>query len=145
MSSSRADMERELKTSVVPWLRGKGFTGSFPHLRRAGKSTIDLLTFQFDRHGGAYVIEIAQCPCEGIITHWGTIISARDARAWDVHPSRRKRICAESTSGTEGWFRFDRQPPKQLVALTLEKLSEEALWTNDLCPVAQPDQLHLPR
>jgi Domain of unknown function (DUF4304) len=144
MNNSRVEMERELKSSVVPWLREKGFTGSFPHLRRVSQAMTDLLTFQFDRHGGGYIIEIAQCPSEGIVTHWGKAISAGHAKAWDVHPSRRKRICAESKPGTEGWFRFDRQPPKQLAALTLEKLSEEGLWA-DLGPVAQPDQLHLPR
>jgi len=145
MNSAKADMERELKASVVPWLREKGFTGSFPHLRRAGQTAIDLLTFQFDRNGGGYVIEIARCPPEGIVTHWGKAIPARDAKAWDVHPSRRKRIKADNTSsGTEGWFRFDVLQPKQLAALTRQKLSDESLWI-ELGPSAPPDKLHLPR
>src|SRR5262245_25567080 len=143
-SSSKADMERELKATVVPWLREKGFTGSFPHLRRAGQTATDLLTFQFDRNGGGYVIEIARCPPEGIVTPWGKTIPAVDAKAWDVHPSRRKRIQADSTSGTESWFRFDVQDAKQLAALTRQKLSDETLWT-DLGPSAPPDKLHLPR
>jgi hypothetical protein len=29
------------------------------------------LTFQFDRHGGGFVIEIGQCPADGCTTHWG--------------------------------------------------------------------------
>lgn len=137
-------MEREFKASILPWLRGKGFKGSFPHFRRPGQSAIDLLTFQFDRHGGGYVIEIAQCPSEGIITHWGKAISAREAKAWDVHPSRRKRICADSRPGTEGWFRFDRRSPKELAALTIEKLSDATIWLELGLPVP-PDKLHLPR
>jgi hypothetical protein len=144
MNSSKADMERELKAIVVPWLRERGFNGSFPHLRRVGQIATDLLTFQFDRHGGGYVIEIARCPPEGIVTHWGKAIPAQAAKAWDVHPSRRKRIQAENTSGTAGWFRFDVQRPKQLAALTLQKLSDETLWT-DLGPSAPPDKLHLPQ
>ena len=145
MSYSKADMEQEFKASIIPWLRTKGFKGSFPHFRRPGPSTIDLLTFQFDRHGGGYVVEIAQCPSEGIITHWGKVIPARDAQAWDVHPSRRKRICADSSRlGTGGWFRFDQTPPKRLAALTIEKLSDATIWL-ELGPLASPDKLHLPR
>jgi len=146
MGNSKADMERELKAGVIPWLRAKGFTGSFPHLRRTGQIATDLLTFQFDRNGGGYLIEIARCPPEGIVTSWGKAIPARGVKAWDVHPSRRKRIKADSTSslGTDGWFRFDVQQPKELAALTLQKLSDETLWT-DLGPSAPPDKLHLPR
>jgi Domain of unknown function (DUF4304) len=144
MSSSKTEMERELKASVIPWLRERGFTGAFPHLRRSHQSAIDLLTFQFDRHGGGYVIEVARCPPEGIVTHWGKAIPARNAKAWDVHPSRRKRIQANDTSGTDGWFRFDISEPKQLAEITLQKLADEAFWA-DLGPSAPPDKLHLPR
>jgi hypothetical protein len=41
-------MERELKSTVVPWLRAMEFKGSFPHFRRNGQSTTDLFAFQFD-------------------------------------------------------------------------------------------------
>ena len=128
MSSSRTDMERELKSAVVPWLRAMGFRGAFPHLRRPGDSAIDLLTFQLDRHGGAFIVEIARCSPEGVVTHWGKVISADKAKAWDVHPWRRKRIAAESKPGTEGWFRFEREAPKQIAALVLAKLADENIW-----------------
>jgi Domain of unknown function (DUF4304) len=142
---SKADMARELKSSVLPWLRQQGFSGSFPHFRRlGGEHRADLLTFQFDRHGGGYVIEIAQCPLEGIVTPWGMAIPASKAKAWNVHPTRRRRIRAEDKPGTEGWFRFDAYPPKQVAALTLEKLLDETIWTN-LGPIAAPNELHLPR
>lgn len=144
MNSSKEDMERELKASVVSWLREKGFTGSFPHLRRTGQTATDLLTFQFDRNGGGYVVEVARCPADGIVTHWGKAIPARAAKAWDVHPTRRKRIQMASAPGTEGWFRFDSQQPKQLAAITLQKLADETLWS-DLGPSAPSDKLHLPR
>jgi hypothetical protein len=144
MNSSKTDMERELKASVVPWLREMGFIGSFPHLRRASQNATDLLTFQFDRNGGAYIIEIARCPPEGIITHWGKAIPARAAKASDVHPSRRKRVQAHITSGTDGWFRFDAWQPQQLAALTKQKLSDDTLWI-DLGPSAPADKLHLPQ
>jgi Domain of unknown function (DUF4304) len=144
VSDSPPDMDREIKSVVIPWLRTQGFNGSFPHLRRTGQSAIDLLTFQFDLHGGGYVIEIAQCPLDGIVTHWGKTIPAAKAKAWDVHPSRRKRIQANDAAGTAGWFRYDVHPPRKVAVLTLKRLSDETLWT-DLGPVGPPDKLHLPR
>jgi hypothetical protein len=137
-------MEREIKGTVLSWLRQEGFKGAFPHFRRPGQSAIDLLTFQFDQHGGGYVIEIAQCPADGIVTHWGRTISAGEAKAWDVHPSRRKRICADNRPGTDGWFRFDRTSPEQLAALTIAKLSDANIWLQ-LGSLGTSDKLHLPR
>lgn len=49
---SRKAMDTAIKSVVIPVLREAEFTGSFPHLRRASTRGMDLLTFQFDRHGG---------------------------------------------------------------------------------------------
>ncbi|NPC66537.1 DUF4304 domain-containing protein [Komagataeibacter sp. AV436] len=65
MTHTRADMDRELKASVVPWLRQQGFRGSLTHFRRPGPDAIDLLTFQFDLRGGGYVLEVARCAPQG--------------------------------------------------------------------------------
>jgi Domain of unknown function (DUF4304) len=143
MNGSRTAMEQALKSTVVPWLRERGFKGSLPHFRRNGDAAIDLLTFQFDRHGGAFVVEVARCPFDGIVTHWGKSIPPGKATAWDVHPTRRKRIKAQDGPGTEDWFRFDSQPPDHLAAQLIAKLADKDLW-HDLGPVGRPDQLHLP-
>ena len=144
MTETRANMEQELKLQVIPWLREQGFVGSMPHMRRISTTHVDLLTFQFDRHGGGFIVEIAQCPPAGIVTPWGKAIPAKNARAWDVHPSRRKRIAAFESAGADGWFRFDREPADQVAAHVLQKLSAPSLWA-DLGPIAEPDRLHLPR
>jgi len=52
----REAVEKELKAIVVTALRASGFKGSFPHFRRPLPERIDLLTFQFDRHGGGFVL-----------------------------------------------------------------------------------------
>ena len=54
-------MDRVLKATVIPELRARGFQGSLPHFRRRRPDRIDLLTFQFDRSGGRFVVELAQC------------------------------------------------------------------------------------
>jgi uncharacterized protein DUF4304 len=59
MSESRDKMIDALRRVIVPTLRNMGFTGSFPHFRRIRETRIDLLTFQFNRSGGSFVVEVA--------------------------------------------------------------------------------------
>ncbi|MFF2886098.1 DUF4304 domain-containing protein [Paenibacillus sp. NPDC057967] len=60
-----------LKSIVIPSLRERGFKGTFPHFRRVNEKKIDLLTFQFDKYGGGFIIEIAVCSPAGHTHHWG--------------------------------------------------------------------------
>ena len=109
MSDMRDAMVQALKDVVVPLLRESDFSGSFPHFRRRRKDHIDLVTFQFDRNGGGFLIEIAQCGTEGLTTSWGERISPAKIKAWDLHPNQRIRIKPKNGSGTDSWFRFERE------------------------------------
>ncbi len=71
-SSSRSEMQQSLKERVIPVLREKGFKGYFPHFRRIVGGQVHLLTFQFDKWGGGFVIEIAHCAAEGFTNSWGS-------------------------------------------------------------------------
>jgi uncharacterized protein DUF4304 len=107
MSEAQDHMKKALKTVVIPHLRERAFVGSFPHFRRRQLNRIDLLTFQFDRLGGGFVIEISQSPLEGITTHWGKKISPEKVTAWDLPPKQRARLKPQQGSGTDSWFRYD--------------------------------------
>jgi len=107
MPPSRQAMIAALKSTVVPYLRERGYRGSFPHLRRTSASGVDLITFQFDRNGGGFIVEVAACPLEGITTHWGKVIGPSKVTAWDLHPEQRTRIKPRDGAGTESWFRYD--------------------------------------
>ena len=89
MSLSRSLMIKALKDIVVPKLREDGFKGSFPHFRRIRDDQIDLLTFQFDRHGGGFVIELGKCPPEGFTTYFDEFIPPQKVTAWDVNDRHR--------------------------------------------------------
>ena len=106
MSDSHKLMKEALMAIVLPRLRQVGFTGSFPHLRRRCSDRIDLLTFQFDRYGGGFIIEISQCAPEGFTTYWGKQIPPEKVRAWDV-PNGSARIQPRKGSGMDCWFRYD--------------------------------------
>ncbi len=104
-------MIASIKEIVVPQMRERGFRGSFPHFRRRTDRQIDLLTFQFDRNGGGFVIEISRCPPGGITTSWGKEIPPAKVTAQDLHPDERQRLQPFGGGGTDSWFRYDSRPP----------------------------------
>ena len=55
----RKNVIKEIQTSIVPKLRELGFTGSYPHFRRKNTEGYDLLSFQFNRYGGSFLIEMS--------------------------------------------------------------------------------------
>lgn len=127
-NGDRREMDAAIKAVVVPALRAKGFAGSFPHFRRASARGMDLLTFQFDRHGGGFVIEIGCCTPEGVTTHWGKHTPATKATAWDLLPNRRHRIQPRPGSGRDAWFRFEGERPEAVASSVVDLLPEAEQW-----------------
>lgn len=139
MKVLREEMEAELKGAVVPALRLSGFKGSLPHFRRPGPNAIDLLTFQFDRSGGGFVIEISRCSLDGFTTHWGKHIPASKVSAWDLHPDQRHRIQPRHGGDTDAWFRFDTGQFKQVAQQVLDALPRAESWWREAQPMLRED------
>ena len=109
-NSARKEMIKNLSVFVIPVLRQKGFKGSFPHFRRLKTDRINLLTFQFDRSGGGFVIEITNCNPNGFTTSWGTKIEPSKLTAHDLFNRKRIQSNTNTTSSlTDDWFRYDRK------------------------------------
>ena len=133
MSDSKEQMITALRDSVVPTLRALSFSGSFPHFRRIRDNQIDLLTFQFNRHGGSFVVEIAACDVDGFTTAWGEKIPANKVSAHDLHPNKRIRLGSRTTGKTDSWFSYEPFQPEiyQAVAanlLSLIRSEAEEFW-----------------
>ena len=126
-----------LQKWVVPVLRAEGFQGTFPDFRRLTQREVHLLSFQFNKWGGSFVVEVASCPAEGITTHWGEHIPGTAAKATNVHPSLRLRL-ASSGEQQDYWFRSDgrfRWNPYEKAAkavLPYLKTQAEAWWARPL-------------
>src|SRR5690349_5240081 len=103
--AAREEMDEALKQIVVPALRARGYTGSWPHLRRI-RDQVDLVTFQFDRYGGGFVIEAGRASKNGLTTPWGKFIPAEKLRAWDLPANDRPRL-RPAGQPPGYWFRFD--------------------------------------
>jgi hypothetical protein len=110
-----------LRREVVPRLRTRGFRGSFPHFRRRGPERIDLLSFQFDRTGGGFVVEAATCPVSGFVPGWGEIPNKVTAQ----HVGNRLRLGAVD-AGNDHWFRYDAGTPVDTVAKDVLPWLEQA-------------------
>ena len=105
MSAERKKMIEALKEHVVPILKARGFKGSFPHFRRPTDTLIHLLTFQFDKWGSGFVVQIASCPVEGVTMHWGEHVPPAKVTAYHVWPRLR---LGSTDSKCDHWFRYDR-------------------------------------
>ena len=101
MSLGRDNMISVLKKTVIPELRQRGFKGSFPHFRRIKEKKIDLMTFQFDRYGGGFVIEVGVCSPEGYTHYWGEKVPPNKVTAHDLN----NRLRLKKNDGP--WFRYD--------------------------------------
>jgi hypothetical protein len=107
MSESHDGMVRALKAIVVPRLHELGFAGSYPHFRRRGETRLDLLMFQFDRHGGGFVLELARCPPVDLGLPWGDRVPVDEIRAFQPPISQRARIQHRPGPSRMDWFRYD--------------------------------------
>jgi len=125
---SREEMNAALDAYLVPALRQRGFKGSLLHFRRRREGKVDLVTIQFDRHGGSFVVEISGCDSEGITTHWGKHVPASKVTAHDIHPNKRHRLGASGQSA-DHWFRFDQAvSPIDIAESLCTYLDEAERW-----------------
>ncbi|WP_062349966.1 DUF4304 domain-containing protein [Bacillus kwashiorkori] len=104
--NARKMMDIALKNVVIPKLREQGFKGSFPHFRRVNENNIDLITFQFNRWGGSFVVELASCPKDGTTMSWGEKIPPNKVNA--QHMNDRFRLGAESLEEDGIWFDYEK-------------------------------------
>ncbi|WP_189655310.1 DUF4304 domain-containing protein [Heyndrickxia sp. FSL K6-6286] len=104
-SNERKMMDNALKKVVIPVLRNQGFKGSFPHFRRENEDNIDLITFQFNKWGGSFVVELAICPIKGVTMSWGEQVPLNKVTAH--HINRRYRLGAKSEDEDGIWFNFE--------------------------------------
>ncbi len=110
MSTERDKMIKSLKEIFIPELRNRSFRGSFPHFRKTENGKTNLLTFQFDRNGGGFIIELANWNESEFKTHWGKIITLNKLTAHDLN--ERQRIYPNTLTeenGKDSWFRYDRK------------------------------------
>ena len=123
------DIRLILKDYIVPNLRTRGFSGSFPHFRRTSGSTVQLISFQLDKYGtGNFVIELAKAPNGPLTESWGKVIEANKVTA--RHINNRLRLGATEI-GSDQWFQHEDfvKDPVTTTAYLLSMLDNQgAIW-----------------
>lgn len=127
-------MNLALKEYVVPKLRERGFQGSFPHFRRLKDDQTDLLTFQFSRWGGEFVVEVAIGPSEPFDAHWGKRIEPRKMTAHDI--GARMRLGPKKEGESDYWFKYEgwgKKSYKKLSEMVIAHVESEAelFWNQE--------------
>lgn len=101
----RAEVLKALRRRLSPKLRGLGFRGSPPHYRRVLPDRVDLVSVQFDRHGGRFCVEVATAPSVGFTSDWGKHTPSERLTAFHLNPPARLRL---SPHEGDWWFSYDR-------------------------------------
>ena len=138
LAGDRKTMIKSLQTRTVPRLRQLGFKGSFPHFRRLLADRTDLISFQFDKYGGGFIVELARAPSGDFQAYWGETVPAKKLKTYDLPPDERFRLGAKSAEG-DHWFRYDKGLFRR--TLSFDELSDrvsdlvrtqgEAWWTTN--------------
>lgn len=128
-SNERTMMDNAYKKVIIPFLRQEGFKGSLPHFRRMNEKNIDLITFQFNKWGGSFVVELAICPIQGVTMDWGEQIPPNKVTAYDI--DKRFRLGAKSEDEDGIWFNFEN-------AKTEEDFEKVALNVVNLLNISDP-------
>ena len=135
---NRLEMISALRAVFAPALVARGFKGPFPHFRRTTNQRVDILTVQFNRHGGSFVLEIAQCDPNGVTTYWVKHIAPTKVRSWDIIYTKRHRLGAIFGQRPGRWFRFDDGTPLQEIAATAASYLDEAeAWWESAAHIAE--------
>lgn len=64
-----------------------------------------MITFQFNRWGGSFIVELATCPTEGTTMYWGEKIPPNKVNAH--HIDDRYRLGANSLEDDGIWFKYE--------------------------------------
>jgi hypothetical protein len=140
-------MIKSLKKFVIPELRNRNFKGSFPHFHKTVNGKTNLLTFQFDRNGGGFIIELANWNESEFKTHWDKIIPLNKLTAHDLN--ERQRIYPNTLieqNGKDSWFRFGNSKSDRVYDELANKVIErfpimEQYWTENKITKMKKSQL----
>ena len=107
VAERRLKMDSALKDITIPFLREKGFKGSYPHFRREKDDNLNLLTFQFSTSGSKFVVEISNCPALGFNPGYGGVLKPSACRV--IYMTKRLRIGSKKHN-TDYWYNFEKEP-----------------------------------
>jgi len=98
-------MRAALQQELVPHLRRRGFSGSFPNFRRMTDTDIALLTVQFNKYGGSFTIELGRAAASDYARSPGELIRPFKLSANELPLGQRARLYPTPGDPLE-WFSY---------------------------------------
>ena len=94
-------MKKSIMSNVVSALAEKGFTGKYPHYRRIDRDCIELITFQTNKWGGSFTVEVSAIfPHSNDTNCTHKQIETESVTAWDTNNRYRLK------GMYDGWFYY---------------------------------------
>lgn len=94
-----------LKSLTVPTIKSLGFFGTFPHFRRNKNDRYEFLSFQFNRYGGSFIIEVGFVAPDKLL-EWAKALPFQKLNYGNTRAENRLRIQPDNESG-DFWFKYN--------------------------------------
>lgn len=104
-NKGKPNMINALKAFVVPEIKALGFSGRFPHFRRERESKFEFLSFQFNRHGGSFILECGSILSQDL-PEFASGIPFDKLNYGYTHPNNRLRIKPDGATREDFWFNY---------------------------------------
>ena len=99
-------MRKALRKQLVPALHSMGFTGTTSRFQRASAEWLDLLSIQYWKYGGQFILEFARRERGPLHTSWGETIPEEKLDVAYVDPAKRARLEQRGETAGEGFRGF---------------------------------------
>lgn len=101
-------MRKALKKVLLPELKLNGFVGTTSSFQRLSPENLDLLSIQYRKYGGQFILEFARRERGAFSTSWGEIVPEEKIGVAHVSPLRRARLqrTHEESGEVFGGFKF---------------------------------------
>ena len=97
-------MRSALKKVLLPELSRMGFTGTGSNFQRRSAQSLDLLSVQYWKHGGQFILEFARGKRGALKTSWGDVVQEEAIGVAHISPLQRARL-QQTLETTEELFR----------------------------------------
>lgn len=98
-------MTKTLKSFVVPEIKALNYSGSFPHFRRERDGRFEFVSFQFNRHGGSFVLECGFATPHDL-PDFAKKLQFEKLTSGNAHPDNRLRITPKTSVTEDFWFAY---------------------------------------
>ena len=120
-------MRKALKKVLLPELNRIGFTGTSSNFQRRSTENLDLLSIQYWKHGGQFILEFARSKRGALNTSWGEVVQEENIGVAHIFPLQRARL-QQTLEASEELFRGFKfsgfgEDPAKYIALAHEVAS----------------------